>query len=253
MRNSYTKHIIIAAASAGLLAGTAITSVKAQETSGAGEEEIIKKPGAQKPATEAAPGQQQKSGEADSAQEVAPGQQQKTGEADAKDAAPGQVKKKQDQATGEEQPKTNNSAAENAPGQMQKSGEADSAQEVAPGQQQKTGKADANEAAPGQTKTDQATDETKPSTETTASIDISAEQKTEITQVFRSEKAEPVDIDIDVNVGVVVPRTVTLRPLPPRVIEIVPAYRGYEYFVLADGRIVIVEPGTYKVVYILVV
>jgi hypothetical protein len=62
-----------------------------------------------------------------------------------------------------------------------------------------------------------------------------------------------VDIDIDVNVGVVVPRTVTLRPLPPRVIEIVPAYRGYEYFVLADGRIVIVEPGTYKVVYILVV
>jgi hypothetical protein len=66
-------------------------------------------------------------------------------------------------------------------------------------------------------------------------------------------KAEPVDIDIDVNVGVVVPRTVTLQALPPRVIEIVPAYRGYEYFVLADGRIVIVEPATFKVVYILVV
>jgi hypothetical protein len=64
---------------------------------------------------------------------------------------------------------------------------------------------------------------------------------------------EPVDVDFDVNVGVAVPRTVTLRPLPPRVIEIVPAYRDYEYFVLADGRIVIVEPDTLKIVYILVV
>ena len=61
------------------------------------------------------------------------------------------------------------------------------------------------------------------------------------------------DIDIDINVGVAVPSTVVLHPLPPRVIEIVPAYRGYEYFVLADGRIIIVEPGTLKIVYILVV
>jgi hypothetical protein len=35
--------------------------------------------------------------------------------------------------------------------------------------------------------------------------------------------------------------------------EIVPDYRGYEYFVLAEGRIIIVEPGTLKVVYVLVV
>jgi hypothetical protein len=144
--------------------------------------------------------------------------------------------KKQDQATGEQRPKTDSSSAEKAPGQEQKSSEST-----------------AQEAAPGQKKQDQATDETKPSNETTASVDISTEQKTEITQVFRSEKAEPVDIDIDVNVGVVVPRTVTLRPLPRRVIEIVPAYRDHEYFVLADGRIIIVEPGTFKVVYILLV
>jgi hypothetical protein len=159
------------------------------------------------------------------------------------------------QATGE-QPEEQNSgqagaATETAPGQQQKSGAADSAQEVAPGQQQKTGEADAQDAAPGQQKTGEA--EAQPSGETTASIDITTEQRTEITQIFRSEKAEPVDVDIDVSVGVVVPRTVTLRPLPPRVIEIVPAYRGYEYFVLADGRIIIVEPGTLKVVYILVV
>jgi hypothetical protein len=226
---------VVAAASAALVAGTALTTAQAQDTQGTEgvQEEIIKEPNANS-ATEAAPGQKQKSGEADSATEVAPGQQQKAGEADAKDAAPGQVKK-EDQASGEQQEENK------------------SATEEAPDQQQKIGGADADEAAPGQTKTDQATDETKPSTETTGSIDIKAEQKTEITKVFREVKAEPVDVDIDVNVGVVVPRTVTLRPLPPRVIEIVPAYRGYEYFVLADGRIVIVEPGTLKVVYILVV
>jgi hypothetical protein len=229
MRNSIVRHIIIVAASAGLLASTAITSVIAQETQGTGEEEIIKKKPGAGTATETAPGQQQKTGEADSAKEVAPGQQQKTGEADsAKEAAPGQ----QQQQTGETEQQP-------APGQQeQKTGESE--QQPAPGQQeQKTGESE-QQPAPGQQEQQTGESEQQPSTETTGSIDINTEQKTEITQVFREVKTEPVEIDIDVNVGVVVPRTVTLRPLPPRVIEIVPAYRGYEYFVLADGRIIIV-------------
>ena len=90
----------------------------------------------------------------------------------------------------------------------------------------------------------------EPSNETTASIDITTEQRTEIRSVIVESNAEPVDIDIQVNVGVVIPRTVKLRPLPARIIEIVPAYRSYQYFVLVDGRIIIVEPGTLKVVYV---
>jgi hypothetical protein len=122
----------------------------------------------------------------------------------------------------------------------------------APGQQeQQTGEGE-QQPAPGQQEQQTGESQQQPSTETTGSIDISAEQKTEITQVFREVKADPVDIDIDVNVGVVIPRTVNLRPLPPRVIEIVPAYSGFLFFVLADGRIVIVDPDTFKVVYILV-
>jgi hypothetical protein len=164
---------------------------------------------------------------AKSGTEATPGQQQQqqTGETE-QQPAPGQ----QEQQTGETEQQP-------APGQQeQQTGESE--QQPAPGQQeQQTGEADAQ----------------KPSTETTGSIDINTEQRTEITQVIREEKVEPVDVDFDVNVGVAVPRTVTLRPLPPRVIEIVPAYRDYEYFVLADGRIVIVEPATLKVVYILVV
>ena len=133
------------------------------------------------------------------------------------------------------------SASENAPGQMQKSGEADSAAEAAPGQMQNSGEVDsASEAAPGQTK----------DMETTASIDISAEQRTEIREVIVETDVEPIDVDFDVNVGVAVPDTVVLHPLPPRIIEIVPVYEGYQYFVLADGRIIIVEPDTLEIVYV---
>jgi hypothetical protein len=92
----------------------------------------------------------------------------------------------------------------------------------------------------------------QPSNETTASINVTAEQKTEIKQVITETKVEPVrDIDVDISVGVEVPRTVEVHPLPPRIVEIVPAYKGYVYFVLADGRIVILEPDTYEVVVIL--
>ena len=61
------------------------------------------------------------------------------------------------------------------------------------------------------------------------------------------------EIDIDIDIGVVVPRTVRYYPLPPRIIEIVPEFEGYVYFVLVDGRIVIVHPDTYVIVYIIIV
>lgn len=84
-------------------------------------------------------------------------------------------------------------------------------------------------------------------------VDVTVEQKTEITQIIREEKVEPVDVDIDLSVGVIVPQTVKvkLKPLPPRIIKIVPSYEGYLFFVLTDGRIVIVEPSTLKIVVIL--
>jgi hypothetical protein len=203
-----------------------------------------------------APGQTKVEGQ--SAAEQAPGQQQKAGEVDAAaDAAPGQVKKTDTEAAaGMKQDKPtsgDNAATDAAPGQQQKAGEA-TAKDAAPGQMQKTGEADAaTDVAPGQVKTDQAAGEQPPSDETTASIDISAEQKTEIRTIIRETQVEPVQVDIDLRVGVAVPTTVEFHPLPPRFVEIVPQYRGYEYFLLADGRIIIVEPATHEVVYILIV
>ncbi|RWO39153.1 MAG: DUF1236 domain-containing protein [Mesorhizobium sp.] len=93
-----------------------------------------------------------------------------------------------------------------------------------------------------------------PDTTSTGSINnVTVEQKTQVTQIIRETKVEPVsNIHFDITVGVEVPRQkVRLHRLPARIVKIVPAYESYEYFVLADGRIVIVDPDTFKIVLIL--
>jgi hypothetical protein len=84
-------------------------------------------------------------------------------------------------------------------------------------------------------------------------VNVTVEQKTEIKQVITEADVEPVpSVDFEVNVGTAVPQTVTLHPLPPRIVELVPAYRGYVYFLLADGRIIIVDPDSHEIVLIIV-
>lgn len=88
-----------------------------------------------------------------------------------------------------------------------------------------------------------------------APVEVTVEQRTEIKQVIQEVEVEPVDVDsvdFDISVGVAVPQTIEVHTLPPRIVEIVPAYEGYRYFLLADGRIVIVEPDTLEIVVILV-
>lgn len=101
---------------------------------------------------------------------------------------------------------------------------------------------------PGSDTTRQSQPSDKPST----TVNVTAEQKTEITQVIRETKVAPArDIEVDIAVGVAIPRTIEVHRLPPRIIKIVPDYEGYVYFVLDDGRIVILDPDTYEVVAIL--
>ncbi|RVD48790.1 DUF1236 domain-containing protein [Mesorhizobium sp. M7A.F.Ca.ET.027.03.2.1] len=94
---------------------------------------------------------------------------------------------------------------------------------------------------------------TQDTTSTGSINNVTVEQKTEVTQIIRETKVEPVsNVDFDITVGVEVPRPkVRLHRLPARIVKIVPAYESYEYFVLADGRIVIVDPDTFKIVLIL--
>jgi len=46
-------------------------------------------------------------------------------------------------------------------------------------------------------------------------------------------------------------RPFELYPLPADIVALAPAYEGYLYFVLEDGTIVIVEPETLEVAYVL--
>ena len=92
-----------------------------------------------------------------------------------------------------------------------------------------------------------------PSREATASLDIGTQQQTQVREVFTEVDSEPVEPDIDLNVGARVPGTATFHPRPRRIVEFVPAYDGDEYFVLADGRIVFVEPATPDVVQIVMI
>lgn len=80
---------------------------------------------------------------------------------------------------------------------------------------------------------------------------VTPEQETEIEEVIVQENVDKIEVDFDVNLGVAIPPTITLHPVPVRIVELVPAYDGFMYFLLADGRIVIVDPDTMKIVLIL--
>lgn len=243
------KHLAIMA----LLAGTTLASVPAlaQDTNagamdqapaadqgGSNAEEILPK------------GQNQATGEDTTMPDAAP-QDQAADDAQNPDA------QNQDQAQEELKPKTEDQATSPNPdddGQdMAQDPAKDNKQDQDTATDTKTKKTD-DTAADGTNKADDNKDQAasdKPSDETTGSINISAEQKTVIKNTIVETKVKPVDIDFKVSIGVNVPRTVVLHPLPPTVVEIVPAYRDYVYFVMADGTIVIVEPSTYEVVYVI--
>lgn len=84
-------------------------------------------------------------------------------------------------------------------------------------------------------------------------VNVTTGQRTEIRNVIIENKVEPVRPIFSISVGTAVPRTVRLHRLPARVIEIVPQYRDYEYIALADERIIVIDPATYEIVYVLTI
>jgi ABC-type Fe3+-hydroxamate transport system substrate-binding protein len=86
-------------------------------------------------------------------------------------------------------------------------------------------------------------------------VNISSEQRTTIKQTVVSSGGPRVSRSTlgstTISVGVSVPRTVTVKRLPPRIVEIVPEYAEYSYFITDDDVIVIVDPDTYEIVYVI--
>ena len=82
-------------------------------------------------------------------------------------------------------------------------------------------------------------------------IDVPSDKRAEVRKSFTVKDVKRVNLDIDVSVGTHVPRDIVFYAVPTTIIRIVPEFRGFKYFVLAGGTIVIVDPDTYEVVYVM--
>jgi hypothetical protein len=80
---------------------------------------------------------------------------------------------------------------------------------------------------------------------------ISAELKQAIRDIIAGEKTEEESPTFDIAPGALVPSSVKLHPFPPTVVEIVPTHRSYQYFVVIDRRVVIVNPSTRVIAFVL--
>ena len=86
---------------------------------------------------------------------------------------------------------------------------------------------------------------------TSATAAPPAEKRPQIVSAIRSEKIqETTSVNFNISVGTVIPAGVRYHPLPPRIVEIYPEWRGYEV-ILVKGRYVIVRPQTHEIVYII--
>ena len=87
---------------------------------------------------------------------------------------------------------------------------------------------------------------------TSATAAPPAEKRTQIVSAIRSETSikETTNVNFNISVGARVPTSVHFYPLPPRIVEIYPEWRGYQV-ILVGGRYVIVRPQTHEIVYII--
>src|SRR5262245_9478218 len=86
----------------------------------------------------------------------------------------------------------------------------------------------------------------------TGSASLNTEQRTKIREtVLKGGNVNRVsNVNFNINVGTVVPRSVHLVAVPSTIVEVHPAWRGFMYFVVND-EIIIVEPGTLRIVAVI--
>ena len=82
-------------------------------------------------------------------------------------------------------------------------------------------------------------------------VKVTSEQQTRIHSVVSKVKIKEVsNLNVNVAVGTILPTTVELEPVPTEIVEIVPQFRSYRV-IKVSGRILIVEPSTRRIVYII--
>jgi hypothetical protein len=86
---------------------------------------------------------------------------------------------------------------------------------------------------------------------TSATAAPPAEKRAQITSAIKQEKVEEVtNVNFNISVGTTVPSSVRYHALPPRIVEIYPEWRGYD-FIVVRGKYIILRPQTHEIVYII--
>jgi hypothetical protein len=82
--------------------------------------------------------------------------------------------------------------------------------------------------------------------------EITTEQRTVIRNtIVKSNNAPRVNnVNFNISVGTVIPRSTRVAVLPPRVVEVYPQWRGYRYVIVGD-EIIIIDPNTLRIVFVL--
>lgn len=88
---------------------------------------------------------------------------------------------------------------------------------------------------------------------TSQQAQLSEQQRTSVHQTLLRERNvnRVQNVNIQINVGSRVPNGIRLAALPIAVVNLVPQYRGYQYFVVSD-EVCIVEPRTHEIVDVIV-
>ncbi|MGU3540670.1 DUF1236 domain-containing protein, partial [Methylobacterium sp. A54F] len=77
---------------------------------------------------------------------------------------------------------------------------------------------------------------------------LDTRQRTEFRQSITSSSVTRVsNVNFNIAVGTAIPRSITLHTLPPAIISLVPAYRGYRFILVRDD-ILIIDPDTYEII-----
>ena len=80
---------------------------------------------------------------------------------------------------------------------------------------------------------------------------MTSEQRTKISTTIRQSNVKKVtNVNFNASVGTVVPTSVTLHPLPVAVVEVYPQWRGYR-FIMVEDEILIIEPGSHRIVAVI--
>jgi len=84
------------------------------------------------------------------------------------------------------------------------------------------------------------------------SANLAPEQRTKIRTVIKEKvHVQPLThVNFSVSIGTRVPHDVHFYPLPPEVITLYPAWRGYN-FVMVGDEIVVIDPATYEIVEVI--